>query len=97
VTAQTHDTHRYHAVDDVVSAELDGEVVLLNVVSGVYYGLNDIGTQIWQRLAAGATCSELADEFIEVYDVEPDRLRSDIEALMGRLLAAGLVRADERA
>ena len=95
MTAQTGATHRYRAVDDVVSAELDGEAVLLNVVSGVYFGLNDVGAEIWRRLAAGVTCSELVDELFEIYDVERGRLRSDIEALLDELLAADLVRIDD--
>jgi hypothetical protein len=36
--------------DDVVFRELEGEAVLLNLETGVYFGLNEVGTRIWSLL-----------------------------------------------
>jgi cell division septum initiation protein DivIVA len=77
--------------EDVLVQELQGESVLLNVRSGRYFGLDEVGTRLWAVLttteSVGAACEALAAE----YDVEPARLRADIEALVARLAEHGLV------
>jgi coenzyme PQQ synthesis protein D (PqqD) len=67
----------------VLSRELGGETVLLNLESGVYYGLDAIGTRIWNLLTTGErsladVCSIMADE----YDVARETLHSDLTALV---------------
>lgn len=76
---------------DVLVQELRGESVLLNVRSGQYFGLDDMGTRMWAVLTTAeslrAACDALADE----YDVERGRLERDLRALVEKLLANGLL------
>lgn len=75
----------------VMVRELDGESVLLNFVSERYYGLDAVGTRIWQTLADTASLRAGYDSLLAEFDVEPDRLLGDIEQLVGDLVAHGLV------
>lgn len=76
---------------DVFFQELDGESVLLNVKTGVYYGLDEVGTRMWTLLAehreVEKTCAILLDE----YEVTEDRLREDLWGLIEQLNRKGLV------
>jgi hypothetical protein len=77
----------------VVSAQLDGEAVLLNVESGVYFGLDSIGTRIWELLSTGASETEIFDRLLDEYDVDAPQLRADLDAFLDVLLSKSLVRA----
>lgn len=75
----------------VIAAELDDESVLLNVETGMYFGLDPVGTRIWQLLEGGSTQSEILDTLLNEYDVEPDRVGTDVEVFLDILEAKGLV------
>ena len=67
------------------------EVVILNVDSGVYYGLKDVGARIWGMIQTPKTVAEIRDTILEEYEVEPDRCETDLSALLQRLAAEGLI------
>lgn len=76
---------------DVVWRDLEGEAVLLDLASGTYFGLNDVGTRIWQLLAAGEPVNRIAEVLAGEYDVSGDDARRDVEALLAELRARKLV------
>jgi len=75
----------------VICRELSGETVLLNLESGVYYGLDAVGTRVWQLLMQGCTSASVRDTMIEEYDVAPDVLNADVLRLVGDLRDRGIV------
>jgi len=75
----------------VICRELSGETVLLNLKSGVYYGLDAVGTRVWQLLMQGCTIASVRDTMIEEYDVAPDVLNADVLRLVGDLRDRGIV------
>ncbi len=78
--------------DAVVSAELDDELVLLNVETGVYYGLNELGARVWSLLGSGHGEAEIVDRLAGEFDVERATLEADVRAFLADLAAAGLIR-----
>ena len=82
---------RIRTSPDQVSADLDGEVAILNSKSGVYYGLDPVGTRVWELLAETRTFSELCGLMLAEFDVAEDRLRQDLTNLVGDLHRNGLV------
>ena len=80
----------------VVYAELGEEAVLLNVESGVYYGLDAVGTRIWQLLAAGSSVEDMVSQMREEYDVAPAQLAQDVQTFLEMLAAKDLTRNVER-
>ncbi len=83
---------RLEPANDVVAATLDDETVLLNVVSGVYFGLDEVGTRIWQLIVEGADDEAIVSQLAEEYDVDQAQLRSDVAAFLKELQENGLVR-----
>jgi hypothetical protein len=78
----------------VLFREVDGQMVLLNLESEQYYGLNAVGADIVTRLTKqsyGAAFSSLAGD----YDVDPEVLRRDIDNLVEALERAGLIQRVE--
>jgi hypothetical protein len=71
---------------------LDGEAVLLNVETGVYYGLNPLGTDIWRLISTGSTEQEICSALLGEYEVEPGRLRIDVASFLNVLREKGLTR-----
>ena len=80
--------------DEVVFREIDGESVLLDLASGEYYGLNEVGTRIWTLLVAGAGPGEVLSSLRREYKADDDVLRRDLLELMGELRDRGLVGID---
>jgi hypothetical protein len=75
----------------VISRELSGELVLLNLESGVYYGLDHVGTRVWQLLLEDKSVSDVCDAMVGEYEVQPDVLQEDVSALVRELCEKGLV------
>ena len=78
--------------ESVVAAELDEEMVLLNVETGIYYGLDPVGTRIWSLLADGAVEDEIVARLGDEYEADPSQIRADVVGFVGALMAKGLVR-----
>lgn len=84
-------TQRITVPSDVLVQELQGESVLLNVNSGRYFGLDEVGTRMWSALS-GSSCIEQAYEaLLAEYDVEGEKLRQDLGELVEKLVEYGLV------
>lgn len=78
-------------VEDVLVHEEDGEAFLLHVGSGRYFGLNRAGLVIWEALRAGA--DPVASVRTRWPEVPQPTCEADVDALVGALLDAGLVRS----
>jgi hypothetical protein len=79
--------------DSVLYQELEEEAVLLNMANQQYYGLNDVGAQMWRSLTEAGSIAGAEDRLLEMYEIEKTTLRSDLEALVRSLLKAGLLTA----
>jgi hypothetical protein len=79
------------ASSDQVSAELQGDAVVLNLRDGVYYGLDPIAVRIWQILQEPRTIEEVRDRIMAEYDVGAEQCLADLYALLDRLMEWGLV------
>ena len=77
--------------EEVVFRELDGEAVLLNLGSGIYFGLNDVGTRIWALLGQDGALRSVFDALKQQYDEVPERLEKDLLELVEQMYSKGLV------
>lgn len=76
--------------DTVFAQEVDGEMVLLDMDSENYFGLDAVASDIWKLLQEGKTLQETEETLLEMYDVEPEQLRSDLKAFVGKLVESKL-------
>lgn len=82
-------------VDTVFAQEVDGEMVLLDMKSENYFGLDEVGTAIWQAMRDKEKLQEVLDVLLEQYEVEPEVLEKDLSDFVGKLLENGLVEVKE--
>ena len=77
---------------EVLFQEVAGETVLLDLDSEFYFGLDEVGTRVWQMLQEGVNHDAMVDRLLSEYDVEREELERDVRELLGQLLESGLVR-----
>jgi Coenzyme PQQ synthesis protein D (PqqD) len=77
--------------DNVVWRDLDGEIVILNLTSGVYFSVDGVGTRIWTLMAEQVATEEIVRRLISEFEVEEAQLRSDMESLVKDLAGQGLI------
>jgi len=81
----------YTIPDNVLMQDLEGEMVLLSLENGHYYGLDEIGATVWQQMMAGTTIEECIPSLLLEYEVDEPQLRDDLAALLNDLCKQGLV------
>lgn len=77
--------------DSVLSRELDGETVVLNLESGVYFGLDPVATDMWNEIRERASLRAALDALLASYDGDASEIESDFLALADTLVAKGLI------
>jgi hypothetical protein len=90
-TPTLNDNSTVHMHPQVVLRLVEDEAVLLNLDDGNYYGLNAVGARMVELLQEGANIGTAYRTLLEEYDVEAERLRRDLEQLIGEMQTQGLV------
>lgn len=79
------------ATQGQISSDLAGEAVILDLTSGVYYGLNEVGAKIWHLIQEPCTIQTIQHNLVQEYDVDPEVCTQDLFQILQELQAAGLV------
>ena len=87
---------RVSVPDAVVSRELDGETVLLNLDTGIYFGLDAVATDMWRAVQESGLLQDVFESACGRYEVDPAVLREDLLKLVNQLAAKGLLQAVDR-
>jgi hypothetical protein len=77
--------------DGVLFRDLNGESILLNLDSETYFGLDEVGTRMWQVLTTQPTIQAAFDDLCAEFDVDGEQLRRDLEELLDQLVAQRLL------
>lgn len=83
------------AADHQTSAEVDGESVILDLEGGVYYGLNPVGAQVWEKIQEPVAVEDVIAEITDRYNVDTERCRNDVLSLLQDLEENDLVKVEE--
>lgn len=75
----------------VLASSVDNEIVMANINTDKYYGLNSVGTQIWQLLDRPKCLAEICDVLVERYDVERETCQSEVGVLVEKLVDAQIL------
>ena len=82
--------------EDVIFRELDGEAIILNLATGIYFGLDAIGSRMWTLFVASERLDRVAQTLAAEYDADVSVLERDVVGLAAELLAKGLVQIKDR-
>ncbi len=79
------------AVPNQVSANLDEESIILDFNDEIYYGLNSVGSRIWELLQKPRSVREILEILLEEYEVKPGPCREDLFKLLRELASRNLI------
>jgi hypothetical protein len=83
-----------HTSAAAVSCQLDGEAAILNVQSGEYYGLDEVGAAVWRMMSESLWIGEIIQRLTSEYEVDPEQCEADLIGLIDKLAEHGLVDID---
>ncbi len=75
----------------VISRSVGDETVLLDLQTGLYFGLDAVGRRIWDLAGEGRTLGEIIDSIVSEFEVEPAEAQGDILSFAGTLVERGLL------
>lgn len=79
--------------DDVVSREVAGEMVLLDLSSGLYFGLNRVGSRAWERLCdSPCSVTDLTKMIESEFDATYEQIERDVTELVRNLAEKKLIK-----
>jgi coenzyme PQQ synthesis protein D (PqqD) len=79
------------ATPEQVSCALGEESAILNMKNSVYYGMNAVGTRVWNLLGEPKSIVQLRDTLLDEYEVEPARCEQDLLQLLEQMRTEGLI------
>ena len=82
---------RVVAILDQVSCDVAGETAILSLRTGVYYGLNAVGTRVWNLIQEPANVKDVLVVLLDEFEVEPARCETDLIKVLGDLASHGLI------
>lgn len=80
------------AAPDHLSSKLGPEVVILNLNSGVYFGLDPVGARVWELIQeSNKSLSAIRDQIVGEFEVESDQCEKDLKDLLASMEVEGLI------
>jgi hypothetical protein len=76
---------------DITDAEVDDEIVALNIDRGTCYGLNSVGSQIWRLVVGPIGVDDICASLLKRYRVDPNRCEQEVLELLNELESEGLI------
>lgn len=76
---------------DLIATEMDGETVMMSIERGEYFGLNRVGSRIWELLATPMTIQQLCEQLQQEFEIDAGRCRTEVLDFADDMLAQGLL------
>lgn len=77
--------------DLAVESRVGEETVLLHLESGTYYGLDPLGTRIWEQIKQGVAIMDICTSIVHDFDMPIETVREDVRAFLADLLSQGIL------
>lgn len=90
----TNDVYRVNG-PRVISENIDGELILVNMEKGTYYSTDDVGAELWRLIESGCRVSDMFDALHSQYDAGPEQIAEAISTFLARLKEEDLISIDE--
>lgn len=76
---------------DLISTEIDGDLVLLHPDTGEYYGVKQVGNEIWGLIDSSCRVEDIVEELVKRYDAPKDTILADILTFLNDMSEEGLI------
>ena len=77
--------------EELLSSEMDDELVMMNLENNNYFGLNKIGKDIWEQLDEPITLENLCKSLTQKYDVSFEQCKNDVSIFIDKLVEVNIV------
>lgn len=77
--------------EGLMTADMNGSAVMMDIMTGKYYNLGQVGGRIWEILEEPMTVAALVKKLTDEYDVSAEQCRTDILPFLDTLLERGLL------
>jgi len=82
-------------IEEIVDSDIDGETVMMSIENGKYFGLDDIGSRIWELIEHPIEVSDLIDTLLERFDVDRETCERDVLKFLNELNEDRILQARE--
>jgi hypothetical protein len=82
---------RYNRNPDLLSVEMDGDLVMMSIESGDYFGVSGIGPRIWELIETPRSFGELVDTICAEYEVDAETASADLRIFLDQLSENGMI------
>jgi hypothetical protein len=89
--ALRHDSSLRSKEQEVASKVVDGEAILINLSTGMYYSMENVSGLVWSMIVAGSSVARIAAVISDRYSIPLAQAENDVRALVEELLAEGLI------
>jgi hypothetical protein len=89
--ARLDGSRRIARAPGLIDADVDGDVVVMSLGEGCYFGFDDIASDIWKHLEEGSTLAELIECLAQDYDASRETIENDVSRLLRRMAERDLV------
>ncbi len=79
-------------IRDLIAADMDGDVVMMNYERGEYFGIGGVGARVWELLAEPVTMAQIVGTVCSEFDVDEERCALDMRVFVEELIKNGLAR-----
>ena len=76
---------------EVLVSRLGEEIVMLDLASERYFGLDSVGTAFWEALTTAPSAGAAVDTLLGLYDVDRETLEQDVLRMLAQLIEKGLL------
>jgi len=83
-----------HRIEDIVASDIDDEKVMMSVEKGEYFGLDPIGSRVWELIDKPVKVTDLIDALLLKYDVDRETCECDILAFLEELHENGILQVE---
>jgi hypothetical protein len=81
--------------EDVIACNLMEETVLLDLQSGIYFGLDPVGTRIWAMMGSPRRITDIHSQLLDEFDVDAETCERSVRQFLNELATKGLVQLTE--
>lgn len=85
------------ATPEQVSSDLAGESVILNLKTGMYFGLNEVGASVWNLLQQPRSVTDICTQILDEYEVDSEQCERDVLTLLNELIESDLIEIKDAA
>lgn len=71
--------------EEVTTAELDGDICMLDIETGKYYALDAVGSDIWSLISDPRTTRDIIAQLLKAYEIDEETCQSQVLDFLGEL------------